>query len=360
MIVLTAKINLLSNGSGSIEKIDCNIENNNVSSKINEIVTDTINGSNIFILGASRLGDGSTYANNVKSFVGSVTANVDGYFVTAYEIEITGKSINTFTIVFDTKNLRHPNTINVDGTDYVCDSPFFTVTGLQEIDKHTVIISNWNAPTYGLVIQAIYSELNIVINSRNMLSMTRTLMERADNEKPSWGIISNSGNIEFKELDEEIQAYIQDEVITQGLSCQIFMKDTLSGVEEQVAQFYTDTWDYNAEDKVISVSLKDDLEEWQDIKVEAITIDPSKNTVQSGSYFYNYLWNITTDKKYDMLSIENLDNKTRDILTNSKISYPLLNAGTLWQLWTKLCEALLLCIYKDSNGIIRCEYVGGE
>jgi hypothetical protein len=356
MIVLTAKINLLSNGSGSIENVDCNIEKNNVSAEIDEIVTDTINGSNLFILGASKLGDGSTYANSVKSFIGGVTSNGYGDFITPYVITIQGESINTFTIVFSTARNSYPTTINVDGTDYANDSPHFTVSGLAETPTHTITISNWSEPNYPLMVQAIYSELYIVINSRNMLSMTRTIMERADNERPSWGIISNAGNIEFKELDDEIQAYIQDEVITQGLSCKIFIKDTLSGVEEKVADFYTDTWDYNAEDKVISVSLKDDLEEWQDILCAEYPLQEAMTIYD----IYEYLLTLTPEKFKSSNGSFEVDEQTRNYLQSITCSYPYLESDNLWQQWQKFCEACGLYIYKNSHNevVVNAEFGG--
>ena len=60
-----------------------------------------------------------------------------------------------------------------------------------------------------------------------------------------------------------------------GLKCEIKLKNTLvDGATETIGLFETDQWNYENDSKSVSVSLKDDLEEWQDINVGEISYDP--------------------------------------------------------------------------------------
>jgi hypothetical protein len=55
-----------------------------------------------------------------------------------------------------------------------------------------------------------------------------------------------------------------------------------------------------------------------------------------------------------------LDTQTQEILKNTKIIYPLLEASTLWQQWNKLCQVCGLYIYKNGKGNIVCSYIYGS
>lgn len=199
----------------------------------------------------------------------------------------------------------------------------------------------------------------ILINKRNLLSLERSIYDRNDLKLPSFGIISNYGNLEINDTDGSILEYAGKGLLKKGLQCEIFLNNTLANYTTRVGVFETDEWDYDSENFVVNVSIKDDLEEWQDINVDGISYDPSNPTVQPLSEIYNYLWG-KTNTNYPMLSLDELDNSTKDILTNTYLQYPLLEKGTLWQQWTKLCQVAQLHIYKNNEGKVVCKYNGGN
>lgn len=354
-----------------------------VSSNIVDIFAQNYNGKNPFILGTSKLGggeqgDSATYERKSKAYIGTVSSNNNGDFSKNYEIKIGTSSgneiIRAFTIVFDTTRNQYPTSIEVNGKTYENSSPYFHFFG-DELSTHTIKISNWNKPNSPLVIQTIYSALDIIIDLRNMISLNSRIIDRSDIKMPSWGIISNTGDIDFKELYGEIEYCINENLITQGSLCSIILEDTLSGRETGVATFYTDTWDYDDDDKTVMLSLKDDLEEWQDINVNEIPYDPIDINSKPFSWFYEYLWKLTSNRSsyvnsngetiigtgsYNMLSILELDEDTKSVLNNTYIQYPLLEKGNLWQQWTKLCQVCQLHIYKNNNGVVVCRYNGGN
>lgn len=199
----------------------------------------------------------------------------------------------------------------------------------------------------------------ILINKRNLLSLERSIYDRNDLKLPSFGIISNYGNLEINDTDGSILEYAEKRLLEKGLKCEIFLNNTLASYSTRIGVFETDEWDYDSENFVVNVSIKDDLEEWQDINVDGISYDPSNPTVQPLSEIYNYLRD-KTNTNYPMLSLDELDGATKGILTNTYLQYPLLEKATLWQQWTKLCQVAQLHIYKNNEGKVVCEYNGGN
>ena len=362
MITLTAKINLLSGDNKALSLGSDNLSGNNISSNLSGIVGVKNNGSNPFIIGASKLGDGSTFSGGVDYFIGDQQSNESGVFATPYSITITddNSSLTSITIEFDSVSGRHPTKVVVDGQEYNDDDSIFTIANLMPSASHTIYIDNWNAPLYPLVITGIYAEVAIEIDYHNLISLDREIFDRSDLKLPSFGIISNIGNIEFNDTNGEVRDYAEQLLLEKGLRCEIRLNNTLvEGASQVVGVFETNEWDYNNNNRVVSVSLKDDLEEWQDINVAEISYDPRKLEHKPFSWLYEHLWAIT-NPKYPMLSLEDLDSSTQDILKNTYIQYPLLESGSLWQQWTKLCQVCQLHIYKNNQGTVVCKYNGGN
>ena len=190
--------------------------------------------------------------------------------------------------------------------------------------------------------------------------MEGSIFDRADLKLPSFGIISNVGNVEFNDIDGTVLGYAEQGLLEKGPKCEIWLSNTLEdGVSMQIGEYETDEWKYDDENKTFNVSIKDDLEEWQNIDVEGINYDISKPIVQPLSYIYNYLYDKTV-VNYPMLSLGELDSETNLLLTTTYLKYPLLNKATLWEQWTKLCQVAQLHIYKNNKGIIVCKYNGGN
>ena len=365
MITLTAKINLISDNNGSLNSVSSELLGNNISSDWQSIRGVKSQGSNPFIIGASKLGDGSTFSDKVDYFIGSQLSDDNGEFQPPCEITVNGYNIKSLTIAFDTVNNRHPNTIKIDNVEYADDDAIFTISNLSSANTHTITIDNWNAPNYPLVITGIYVEISIDIDYRNLISLNRSITYRADNKLPSYGIISNIGNLEFNDLNGEIKDYAEQLLLTSDLKVVITLNNTLADKHEQIGIFETRDWDYDNENRSVSVSLKDDLEEWQDIQVQGFSYDPrNPSAVLTERTMANlYVWlqdSARTPSKYEMLSFSQLDEKTRTILQNTTIDYPLLESGTLWQQWQKLCEVCGLYIYKNNEGKTVCTYTYGS
>jgi hypothetical protein len=200
---------------------------------------------------------------------------------------------------------------------------------------------------------------NVAVDKRNAMSIERSIFYRGDVKLPSWGILSNNGKISFNDKDGRFLEYAESGNLESGIEVELSLNNKLAKREEKIGVFYTDNWNYDNNNKVVSVSLKDDLEEWQDISVSGINYDPRKPQRKTMRYFYEYLY-ARTPKKYNLLKFAELDEKTREILESTVVEYPLLNEGNLWQQWVKVCQVCSLYIYKNNKGKTVCRYTYGS
>lgn len=376
MITLTAKIEIGDPSISFLNSVSINNSGNNISSAIGDILGVRQQGSNPFIIGSNTLGDGSTFSSGEKYFIGTELSNSEGVFETPYVLTIKGKNINQLNIIFDEYNGNYPKEVTItqngESFSYSESDALYSIGGLTAEDEQEIVITipNWSSPNAPLKIQGIYMSLSIDVNRRNIISISRDITDRSDLKFPSWGIISNAGNIEFNDIDGNILYYAEAGLLKSGADVKILLNNTLvEGAIEEIGNFKTDTWNYDNDSKVVSVSLKDDLEEWQDINVRAIDYDPRVIESKPFRWLYDYLWDITSNRNYqgklgvgnyNMLAFEELDEGTQEVLNNSYIEYPLLESGSLWQQWTKLCQVCQLHIYKNNDGIVVCRYNGGN
>jgi hypothetical protein len=201
-------------------------------------------------------------------------------------------------------------------------------------------------------------DAEVKFDRRNLLSLESEVKDRADIDKPSFGIISTGGSLSFKDNSSRFLNYANAGLLTEGIEINIYFENTLKKAKKQSGCYYTTDWNYDNDSRSVDVSFKDDLEEWQDIQVNGFDYDPRNpfNVIADGkmSNFYRFLHNVTPTK-YKMVSFEGLDEKTRTILEETKLQYPLLKNGTLWAQWTKLCDVCGLRIHKNMYGNTVCE-----
>lgn len=208
------------------------------------------------------------------------------------------------------------------------------------------------------------NDLTFEINRFNMESIEREIQSRSNIRIPSWGIMSNTGNISCNDNDGSIVEYINKLIDNkEDIKCKIYIVNSfLKNYRELIAEFNADSWEYNNDNNSIIISIKDDLEEWQNINIPELIYDPRKQGVkypQSFRAIYNYLQDLTPSK-FNMLESYDLDDETQKMLDNSFCRYPLLKEGTLWESWEKLCQVCQCYIYKDSKNRTIFKYSRGS
>lgn len=355
MIKITATINIGENG-GTLNTVTSSQSGINVSSTLNEVIGKHEQIQRPFILGRSRLGGGNCFTKKANFYIGRIASNSNGNFSSNYVIEVSGSNIKQLTIVFNKQKGEYPRSILINGEAYYDDDPTWTIP-LTSADTHTITISNWNKPNSPFVISSIYTDLSIELDDTNLLDFERTIMDRSDIKRPSFGIISNTGSLSFIDKDGEVKDYIAQQIISSQNVISAYLVNTETNAREQIAYFNTEQWSYNNSQSLVNVSLKDDLEEWQDINVPAIDYTPTVSTPKTAEWFYKYLYK-KTPEKFKMLSFDELDSETKAVLSETTIQYPILESASLWAQWDKLCQLCFLQIYKRNDGRTVCKYSG--
>lgn len=369
MITLTAEIEIKKNKTVYLSS-NSNPSFAQWANSLELVLNKSIENEDIFILGVSKLGYNSL-ADRVNYFVSKVYSNKDtGYFddIVSFTLKFTrsvedNKASDNLTIVFDTVNNQHPNIIRINGIEYRDDDAIFTVTIDDSITEHTIEIVDWNVKGAPVVIRGIYSGVKIIVDKTNGLSLKRSIFDRENLALPSYGILSNVGKIEFNDKNGEIADYAESNILASDLIVRLKLNNTLSKTYEEIGTFETNDWDYDSYNRLTSVNLKDDLEEWQDISIDGFEYDPRNRylVLANGTMadLYKWLWK-ATPSKYQMLLFDDLDEKTKQILNSTKIDYPFLKKATLWRQWQKLCEVCGLYIYKNNKGKTVCIYTLGS
>ena len=200
----------------------------------------------------------------------------------------------------------------------------------------------------------------IVINQRNLISLESSIFDRSDIKFPSWGIISNGGRLEFNDPFGDVKVLAEQNLLTSNQKVSIYINETLSQKNEQIGDFFTTVWDYDVNNKVASVGLRDSLEEMQNINLGEIN---RADWTNSSKYFtaaeIYFVLNENTPNHLKLLTVAQLDSFTQNLLENTYVRAFIIYSGTLWSAWTKLCELCQLQIYIDKNGNRVCKYNGG-
>lgn len=360
MITIKARINLSENG-GTISSISSNINGNNISADLSEVLgKKSVAVGNPFILGKSKLGSGATYADNLPYLLSRQLSNSNGEFANPYTITVNGNNITQFIISFDTKNGAFPKKIIVDGEEVRVDDDAMWEIVVDKASSHTITISNWNKPNSPLIITRIYADMDIEIDRNNLLSFNSDMSDRSNIQYPTYGIVSNRADISFSDYDEQVLDLITQKLLHSGIEISVKVDNDILNEQEQVCLMYIQSLSYDSDNRRVDMSLQDRLVEWQDINVSAIYYTPTVSTPKTAEWFYRQLYNTTKSNLYDIFSFEELDSETKNVLTNTTIEYPLLESSSLWDEWTKLCELCLLHIWQDSQGKIVVKYSGAE
>lgn len=180
------------------------------------------------------------------------------------------------------------------------------------------------------------------IDKKNLLSAETSIATRENLENPSYGIMSNGGNVKFKDYDGKIRNYASMNYLSSHQPLKIYIYETLSEKETQIGSFATDSWQYDNDKSVASVSFSDNLLSWQEINIDSLRIQPENNAY----FFYEYL----KGKTPTYFTFEELDETTKSYLESYYICFPYFYNQTLWSLWDNLCQACALHIYINLDG----------
>lgn len=206
----------------------------------------------------------------------------------------------------------------------------------------------------------------LTIKNDTLTSINIEKARQGDYERPSFGIVSKTGSISFIDKNNIVKNNLQWLTTNKKFIINFVLRNTKTNKMRGIANYTTTKWKYDANSNIVNVDFSDMLTEWQDRKVNALNADLNNLTSKDCATIYNYLretlkYPIEIDGEiyfnylYDLRPVEELDEKTQDILKNTIIKYPILESGSLWGNFDKLCQACGLHIYWDGSST-RCVY----
>lgn len=219
--------------------------------------------------------------------------------------------------------------------------------------------SSWTAPNSYIKISSIDKGIYLHINKNQIISNNIEFFDRENIKLPEYGVVSQRGNLQYLDYDNITLYYIDNNLANKGLRVITTLKNTLTSKSQLVSIKFTSEWQYDGYDKKVSVSFTDGLEEWQDLEVPSLNYDARYPETKTAKWYYDYLYSYTPTKN-NMLSFEELDEETQEILNNTTITYPYLKSNNLFAQWNKLCTLCQLHIFNNMEGRTICKYNGGN
>jgi hypothetical protein len=182
----------------------------------------------------------------------------------------------------------------------------------------------------------------IEVNADNMVSLQNAISDREKANLPSWGIVSNGGKISFYDTNSEVIRLIEKNGISKFSRVKIYLTNTLANITKNLGEFYTSKWNYDNDSRLVDITIKDDLEEWQEVVIS------QAYKMSNFTYLELYYQLVShTPAKF----IISTDAKTLEYLSTITESNPSNLVGdTLWARWQQFAEATMLHIYKNSKG----------
>jgi hypothetical protein len=102
------------------------------------------------------------------------------------------------------------------------------------------------------------------VNKTNILSCETEIRDRADIDKPSFGLISSGGTLSFKDPQKKFLNYANMKVLRGGEKVSIFLENTTAKAKEVVGNYFVKNWDYDNENFIVTVSFVDGIETIQE------------------------------------------------------------------------------------------------
>ena len=211
----------------------------------------------------------------------------------------------------------------------------------------------------------------INLDKRNTVSIDTKLIDRADTKLPRWGIVSNKAKLTFVDYDVDddgsVKKLLSSLKLTSKTTASVYIKNTLTGASADYGKYFAESWDYDNDNRKVTVSLSDGIEKLQDINFDPylnksiFVYDLSKSPYAlRASEIYNALRTITVNNGFDMLDYNSLDKNTISHINLITITYPYIEASSLWNVWQNFAEALQCHLYKNASCKIVFRYNGGD
>ena len=337
MVSYKCEIEFLPKGDGSLTSVTLPTGNNISRFNGGNVRGSSIESPNVgakpFIIGVSKIGDGSQLLSGYNGYISRMLSNADG--TCDFTMTINGENIDNFTIHFDKVVNEYATEIYIDDVKYVNDDTHFFMNVTNQ-NSHTVRFTKWSKGNSNIRFTAITIGLTLTFDKFNgLLSFVRGSQSMQDNTLPTYGAISQYGSVRIADYTNEIQDIEQLNMLKSGLKIKLYLDNELVG------DYLFDTFDKDGQ--IYDIQLTDEIIKWNDISLDGTLVQNDKTALD----LYSFLISQYTEAKYEDISQSN-----NEYLSNIKIKYYYLEKGTLFEQWNKFCDITQMVVYKKPSGKI--------
>lgn len=342
-----------------VTSISSSLGVNNVSIAISELPNKYNSKQNVFLLGVDKFRSRKTFLSSEEAdyYIGSEISQPDGTFANSYRIEVSfSEATKWFIIYFDTIDNGYPKDVSVGKKKITLNSPILVVSteDYNKWDAGYIEVKNLNKSNAPLIVRGITTYHDLPYNY--IYSIDFSGQDRKDVSLPSWGICTNSGTISV--LDSE---KVCRQLKNMGATFRI--KSFLGS--QQTSTFNGTISQIDSTQKT-TINLTDILLDWQEqtFKKYLDQIVPYGST---GTRKMSEMLEIINGYATPSVQIESSRIDWGILgdtdLRLSKITIPLphiIEECSVWNAFTKFCEATGCYIYTDELGQPKIYYDGGR
>lgn len=198
------------------------------------------------------------------------------------------------------------------------------------------------------------------VKKSNILSTSSSIMTSGNIKEPYYGLISNGGSCSFIDnepyvvngeivANHKILYFLENGFAYEKITTKIFLYNSLTKKKSKIGQYFAQDGDYDYSSNIVTFTLKDGLEEFQNIPVDDRKIQASNSLL--GIYVAA---RATATMQTGFEFEEELDAHTRYELGRIKPYYsndP--NAKNFWAWFDNICKAGLCHMFINEKGKIQ-------
>lgn len=310
---------------GSIDAIDFSVEPNNLSSKTLNNLANANAYETPFLLNLSDLSGKYKYlkSGGVKYYISSVlsdeNSNID------IDIDVTTTGASSLTLVFSEE--YYPTLIKINGIEYNNSNNTFQLGVTSTSQTKTKIQAlKMNKPNAPLIVTNVNTGITIDYNDDYIINIDRGSQLTTDNELPNYELVYQYGSCEFIDEDNVVLNLKASGVLKKPKKVEIYLDDNIIGT------YKVDTWKYNTQNSVVSITLTN-----EERSLEIFPIEAQKPTYKENYYAYDLFLEIK-QKLLDLgIVVEEVDSSIEEWFRSIWISILKYNSTTMKDLIYQFC-----------------------
>lgn len=334
---------------GKIKEISLTAEKNNISTYEvtttyeDNVLSETSNmGKNVFIIGESKVGDGSTFASSYDGYIGTTKSDSEGN-VSDFYIILSGEGIARIKINFDGIKNQYATRMAINGAIVANNNFSFNYELPTPIDNVTIQILNWNIPNAFIKITSITTALTLEYTERKGLQeIIRGSQMIDDNTLPKFGIISNYGSIRVIDKDLKIENLANQNLLETEKDVRIYFNNKLIGT------YLTNN--FNKDGNMVDIELKDKLLALQNIYIDKYYISNEEYEDYDVTILSILLRTLELNGyALTPLTISIISERLEEL--NFDVRY--IFESSLWELLNKICQIIGMRMWLNENGLLE-------